>query len=364
MDPSRDHPDRVVLAALAVHPSSVAATRLRAVQYAEPLAERGISFRLWSFLREEDLAAWFGPSQWRRAWVLVKALLRVPAVLSVLRGADVVMVQREALPLGPPVVERFAARGRALVWDVDDAIWEPFVSPTAGRVPQWLRATGGKYRWLCAHADEVWAGSRVLAEWCSRHNSRVSVVPTVVDVPDAYPVDGPRRRTVGWVGSHSTGPFIEAALPALRRISPPPDAVIVGASPLIPSGVRAEVRPWSPAAEEQALAAMRVGLYPVDRAHPLADGKCGLKAILYMSRGIPPVVTPTPTNADVVRDGIDGLHADSAEEWAGQVQRLLDDDALWDRLSASAHERAREQYSVQVWAPQVAARVLELAGRR
>src|SRR4051812_47546575 len=118
MEPPWDHPGRVVLVALAVHPSSVAATRLRAAQYSAPLADSGISFRLWSFLREEDLGAWFGPSQWGRAWVLVKALLRVPIVLSVLRGADVVMVQREALPLGPPIVERWAARGRALVWDV------------------------------------------------------------------------------------------------------------------------------------------------------------------------------------------------------------------------------------------------------
>ncbi len=74
----------------------------------------------------------------------------------------------------------------------------------------------------------------------------------------------------------------------MSRISPPPEALIVGADPAIPSGIQSEARPWSPAAEEQALAAMRVGLYPVDRAHPLASGKCGLKAILYMLSTMPP----------------------------------------------------------------------------
>jgi glycosyltransferase involved in cell wall biosynthesis len=272
----------------------------------------------------------------------------------------VVLVQREALPLGPPVVELLVARRRPLVWDVDDALWEPYVSPTAGRVPRWLRASRGKYRSICQRADEVWAGSEVLAEWCRGYSNDVAVVPTVVDVPTERPVPN-GARTVCWIGSHSTCEFVEQVLPALTKVNPPARVIVVGAKPAIPSVLAAQVQAWSAEVEERTLAETRVGLYPIDRDHPLAEGKCGLKAILYMSRGIPPVVTPTTTNRHVVRDGVDGLHANTQDEWACAVQRLLDDGDLWERFSRSSHRRASEQFSLAAWAPRIASRLADLA---
>lgn len=344
---------------LAVHPPRVAATRLRATQYADGFAQRGIALRQWSFFQEEELATWFGRSQLRRAVLVLRALLRLPRVVAAVRGSDVVLIQREALPLGPPLIELAAGRGRKLVWDVDDAIWEPFSSPTAGRVPRWVRAPRAKYERLCRRADEVWAGSAVLAEWCRKRNPATHVVPSVVAVPAERPSRG-RSRAVGWIGSHSTGPFIEQLLPTIASLTDPPTVMIVGARPAIPEELDAEVLDWSLTAEATALERMRVGLYPIDRSHPLSDGKCGLKAILYMAHGVPPVVTPTPTNALIVRDGVDGLHADEPEQWRGAIQRVLDDEALWDRLSQSAYDRVRTDYSLAVWAPRLAARLRDL----
>lgn len=348
---------------LAVHPPKVAATRLRAAQYAPCFAGEGLDVRIWSFLREGDLRLWFGASQARRALVLLVAILRLPRLLTLLRGVSVVLVQREALPLGPPLLEFLAARGRLLVWDVDDAVWEDFSSPTAGHVPQWLRATGDKYSRLCRRADEVWAGSEILATWCRERNAHVVVVPTVVPVPAERP-PAARERTVGWVGSHSTGPFLQQVLPAVARVKPHPTLLVVGAEVPSVGGLAAESQPWSQSTEDAALARTRVGLYPVDRGHPLAEGKCGLKAILYMSHGIPTIVTPTSTNAAVVRDGVEGLHADGPEQWTASAQRLLDDDELWERMSIAAHRRAREDYSLEAWGPRLAARLTDLARRQ
>lgn len=341
------------VAVLAVHPRSVASTRLRVLQFAPYFEQAGIDLVLWSFFREADLPDWFGSSQWRRLRRLVQALLRAPGAVRVVRGSAVVVVQREALPLGPPVLELLAARGRRLVWDVDDAVWSHVHSPTAGRVPQWLRATGGKYEVLCRRADEVWAGSDVLAAWCRQRASSVRVVPTVVPVAAQRP-SASSERTVGWIGSHSTGLFLEAVLPAVASVVPPPQVLAVGADAGSPGLAGVQVTRWSQDAEDDALRTTRVGLYPIDRDHPLAEGKCGLKAVLYMAQGIPPVVTPTTTNAAVVRDGVEGLHAGTPQEWTTAVQRLLDDDALWEQLSRAAHERARSHFSVQVWGPRLA----------
>lgn len=343
---------------LAVHPASVAATRLRASQYGPAFAAVGIEVRTWTFLREGDLADWFAGGTAGRLRAVVRGLGRLGGAVRLLRQAGVVLVQREAMPLGPPVLEALAARWSTLVWDVDDAIWVDFTLPTARRVPRWLRATGDKFTRIAAMANEVWAGSEVLADWARQHSAAVHVVPTVVDVPDALPPAG-QHRTVGWIGSPSTAPFIETVLPALVTLDPPPRALVVGGQVEL-GALDGEVLRWTPEAEARALAAIRVGLYPIESAHPLAAGKCGLKAILFLAHGVPVVVTPTPTNAAIVRDGVDGLHATTPDTWAEQVRRLLDDTELWERLRTSGYERVREGYSLAVWGPRVAERALAL----
>ena len=285
--------------------------------------------------------------------MVLRALLRLPVLLWALRGADVVVVQREFLPFGPPIVEALARFRRRMIWDVDDAVWEPYVSPTAGNVPRWLRATFRKFERLCSTADEVWAGSDVLASWCSQHSDSVVVVPTVVDVPKELP-GHLLGRTVSWIGSHSTVGFLESVLPAVAEVSPPVTITVVGGEPRVPDGLQADVLPWSPEKERDALVQASVGLYPIDRKHPLAEGKCGLKAILFMSQGLPVVVTPTTTNSAVVRHEIDGLYADNPGDWTNAIERLLADADLWERLRRSAHERVLAAYSLDAWAPRVA----------
>lgn len=348
---------------LAVHPVTSAATRLRTTQFAGCFADAGIALTLWSFISDADIARWYGARHTGRLLVVLHGLLRVPRAVGAAARADLVIVQREAMPLGPPLLEWWAARCAPVVWDVDDAVWESFQSPTAGRIPRWLRATAGKYRTICRLATQVWAGSEVLAAWCRQHAQDVAVVPTVVDVPDVNPAD-PREPTACWIGSHSTGPFIERLLPALAHASPPPRVVVVGADVAPPDDVVLEQLPWSLELEADVLERSRVGLYPIDTTHPLAEGKCGLKAVLYMAHGIPPVVTPTTTNASVVRDGVDGFHAASDDEWQRAVSTLLVDDDLWQRMSASSHERARREFSVQAWAPRLAARLVALVDER
>lgn len=344
---------------VSVYPVDMAAVRLRAAQYEPWMAAEGLSLRMWSCVAPRQGRRWYAMSPLARVGVLLEALVRLVGLAVQVRKARVVVVQREALPYGPAWVEALIARWRPVVWDVDDAIWEEYPSLYLRRIPSALRKTGRKYERLAAMATEVWAGSEPLARWCRRHARTVRVVPTVVDVP-AQPARRQAERTVGWVGSPSTGPFLERILPALARVADPPRLVAVGAAPAVPHGLTATVVPWSPQAEQDALAAARVGVYPIDPAHPLADGKCGLKAILYMSRGIPPVVTPTETNAAIVRDDVEGLHAESDADWTAAVQRLLDDPALWERCSRAAHRRALADFSLQTWGPRVAGYLRDL----
>ena len=352
----RDGPP--VVAMVATHPTESAASRLRMAQYFPALRAGGMEPVFWSFLADGEEVPWLTGSLTRRLWLVLRGLARIPRLAAVLRAAAVVVVQREILPFGPPLVERFAARGRRFVWDVDDAVWEHHTS--VGWMPKAVRATAGKYERLCRRADEVWAGSEMLAAWCRSRNTNVQVVPTVIDVPDESPSDD-RARVVAWIGTPTTGPFVDEVLPILAGIEPPLEIEVVGHG-ATKSSEHVSSRPWSPVTEREVLRRARVGLYPIDRCHPLADGKCGLKAILYMASGVVPVVTPTPTNVAVVHDERHGLHADDADGWRVAVQRLLEDDELWARLRIEGHRWVRSEYSLDRWAPVVAARLATLAG--
>lgn len=338
---------------LTVYPSFWAGTRLRAEQYRPYFEERGIATTLWSFLRDGDMDRWYGGSHIDRLMITARGVLRSLRVPLLIRRADAILVLREILPFGPPVLERLAARRRPLIWDVDDAVWDSGRSHFLPWVPSRIRRSRGKFETICRMASEVWAATAVIEAWCLRHNRLVRVVPTVVEVPANRP-EREHRPVVGWIGAPSTGRFLETILPALEKVEPLPELLVLGAEAGGDHSSFVTAAEWSLDREADVLAKIAVGLYPIDLEHPLAEGKAALKAILYMSQGIPPVVTPTGTNASIVRDGVEGLHALTPEDWTRQVRRLLNDPDLWRRCSVASHARALADFSAQRWGPVVA----------
>ena len=349
------------LLVLSVYGEDQAGTRLRACQYEPHLRQAGIDVGYWSFLSATDSPRWFGHCSRRlRAVILLRSGLRLLWLPMLIRRADAVLVLREAVPLATTAVERLAARSSVLIWDVDDAIWTDYPRLFARWLPRRLRRTSRKYEVIAGLADEVWAGSDFVATWCTAHAARVLVIPTVVPVPALVPTRADRTRTLAWVGSASTSAFLEESLAAIEPVDLGVEVRCVGAKVAGTDRLPVRCEPWSQAAEDAALNESQVGLYPLSTDHPLAAGKAGLKAVLYMAHGLPSVVTPTDTTAMIVRDDVDGLHARTSEEWRDAVGRLLDDEALWERLSRSGHRRAATDFSLQAWAPRVVARVQDL----
>ena len=99
--------------------------------------------------------------------LLKSALLRLTDVVRA-SGADVILVQREAMIFGPPLIEWLTARvlRRPMVLDLDDATYVSYTSPTYGRLGQalkWFSKTDDLIRW----ASIVTCGNRAIAEYVS-----------------------------------------------------------------------------------------------------------------------------------------------------------------------------------------------------
>src|SRR5882757_1691217 len=168
---------------LASYPVEAAATRYRLQQFITPLAERGISLSVHPFIDAQLFARLYRRDALPLTTIgLIKSgLLRL---IDVARssGADVVMIQREAMIFGPPLVEWLITRAmrRPMVLDLDDATYVSYTSPTYGRLGQafkWFSKTDDLIRW----ASVVTCGNRAIAEYVSSKGTTARIVPTVVD---------------------------------------------------------------------------------------------------------------------------------------------------------------------------------------
>ena len=82
---------------------------------------------------------------------------------------------------------------------------------------------------------------------------------------------------------------------------------------------------------------------------PWTRGKCGFKAIVYMSLAIPPVVSPVGVNSEIVQHGVNGFLANSEAEWLKYIRILINDKALREELGKKGRERIVQKYSVNAW---------------
>ncbi len=272
------------------------------------------------------------------------------------REYDLVYVFRETALFGPAIAERILRlAGVPYVFDFDDAVWVRYVSPS-NRYFSYLRFPG-KTRALARGARRVMAGNPYLRDWALRYNRNVDIVPTTIETATYRPLPPRQNRVpvIGWTGSFSTEQYLAVVRPALERLRARHEfkLVVVGGGSFQAQGVEVEHRPWRSATEVADLSDFDIGLMPLPDAE-WERGKCALKALQYMALGVPPVVSPVGVNAEVVRDGVDGLLARDDRGWEAALEKLLLDRELRERLGQSARRRVEEAYSGAVHGPRVA----------
>ena len=356
---------------LASYPVEAAATRYRLQQFVGPLRERGIELEVRPFLDSRLFANFYRREHLpRTAAGLVRASLRRLGDLLAARRADVLLVQREAMMFGPPVVEWLAMRaGRCpLVLDLDDATYVSYTSPTYGRLGsalKWFGKTDDLIRW----AAVVTCGNRFIAEYVEGRGRRAAVIPTVVDTDLFRPGGGGARRgapVLGWVGTHSSFQYLESILPVLGELAREHrfrlKVVGSGRERVEVPGVEVETLRWELGREVEDFRSLDVGLYPLVPSE-WAAGKSGFKAIQYMAVGVPFVVTPVGATAETGVAGRTHLEATTPGEWRAALGRLLADEGLRREMGAAGRAHAVAHFGVPAQADKLARALREAAGR-
>ena len=356
---------------LASYPVEAAATRYRLQQFVDPLAARGIELTIKPFLDSDSFKRLYrNRSHMRTAIDLMWAMARRVGSCARLGQADVILVQREAMILGPPIVEWLATRilKRPMVLDLDDATYVPYTSPTYGglaKALKFFRKTDDLIRW----SRVVICGNQTVAEYVSSKGARTEIIPTVVDTEKFKPTSSSNRSlpVIGWVGTHSTFPFMQSILPALSELAKthPFKLKIVGSgsAAVVVPGIEVENREWNLAREVEDFQSLDIGLYPVSADNNWATGKSGFKAIQYMSAGVPYVATPIGAAAQIVQENLTHFFATTQEDWIDKLKTLLADPERRRKMGEAGRRHAVECYHLESQAEKLAKVLREAAER-
>ena len=330
--------------------------RFRFEQYLDVLQQSGITLQTQSFW---SIATWrilykrgflvrkvagFVGGIFRRTWSLVKAL-----------RADFVFIHRECLPVGPPVFEWIIAKilRKRIIYDFDDAIWLPNTSEEnkLAALIKWH----SKVAYICRWSYKISCGNQYLADYARQFNANVVVNPTTIDTkalhnPDLYPQPTHTRKVIiGWTGTHSTLKYIDPVVPVLKTLENKyPDTfefrVIANRKPDLPLNNLTFV-PWTKENEIPDLLRFDIGIMPLTD-DIWAKGKCGFKALQYMALGVPAIVSPVGVNTEIVDTKVDGIVADSENEWLDAMTLLIENENERRRMGNNGRKKIEQHYSV------------------
>lgn len=347
--------------ALSPIPEEGAGCRFRVSQYIPYLRSAGFDVTVSPFYSRDYFAIVYRPGKyWRKAAGFLALTWRRIRELFSIRQYDLVLLYREAIPIGPPVIERLIkGLGIPIIYDFDDAIFLPAVSD-ANKAFSFLKSPKRASQ-ILKISDQVSVGNEFLASYARQFNPHVTVIPTAVDTNrfaprrDAPPAEG-RTLVVGWIGSPTTFQYLESLKDVLAAVAArhPFTLKVSGAGrPVEFAGVDVEVVPWSMADEVTLFNTCDIGVYPLTD-DDWSRGKCGFKAIQCMACGVPVVAAAVGVNREIITHGVDSMLAATRQEWIDHLSRLLTDHDLRHRMAIAGRKTIQMRYSLDVTAPQLA----------
>jgi glycosyltransferase involved in cell wall biosynthesis len=326
--------------------------RYRLEHYLSLLPAQGIKYDYKPFLSK---AAWkiiFQPgNNFRKINGILAGFCKRFFQLFLIGRYDFVYIHREATPAGPPFFEWVASRifRKKIIYDFDDAIWIPFTSnynKGASRLKSF-----GKVAKICRWSFKVSVGNEYLAAFARQYNSNVIEIPTVVNtetVHNKLQDQQTNSPAIGWTGTFSTLKYLDMVLPVLQELQETHSfsfVVIADKDPALHLRNYRFIK-WNKDTESEDLLNFHIGLMPL-HDDDISKGKCGFKAIQYMSLGIPAVVSPVGVNTKIVNDSINGFVCASPGEWKKKMNDLLTNTDLRISLGKAAREKIQKKYSVK-----------------
>ena len=266
---------------------------------------------------------------------------------------DAVLLQKSLLPQDK--ARRLRRLARRLVYDIDDAIWQPH-----GRkhffftnLRQHLRL-----KTIVARADLCTAANDVLAGHLRSWTQQVAVVPMALDAQQWRLREHENDRIrIGWSGNPVNLQYIEAIEPALVEVQsrfPEAEFAIFSGQPAKFRDLKFTHLPFAAGREPEIIRTFDIGLLQLPD-NPFAAGKSPVKGLQYMASGASVLLSPVGAAAEMFIENRSALFAINHQGWVDALTRLIRNAELRRALAENARKEFLQKFSLSANLPRVAA---------
>lgn len=331
---------------------SAPSQRLKYEQYFSRFEENGfevetsafVSKELWSILYQEGKFI-------TKAWYLFLGYFRRINDLIRIRQYDIVYVHLWVTPIGTPIFERIVRMlAKRLIYDIDDMVFLGH-SSSANKFFKFLKGRN-KMIELMKSSDHVITCTPILDKVVRKHNLNTTDISSSINT-NVYKFKSksinPAKIVLGWSGSHSTSKYLHLLDNVIIRLSKEfnIELKVIGDDSFKIPAVNVNAISWMEQDEVVELHKIDIGLYPLPDEEWVM-GKSGLKALQYMSLGIPTVATALGANFRVVENNVSGILVDPLDEegWYQSIKKIIEDRDLYNQFSVEGRKRVESYYSL------------------
>jgi glycosyltransferase involved in cell wall biosynthesis len=326
--------------------------RFRFEQYLTYFENSGYTIHFHSFINEKTWQILYKEKHYfQKAFGLFTGFLRRWFLLFRLIPAKHLFIHREMAHIGPPIFEFILAKvlRKKYIYDFDDAIWLPNFSESNAKFQRlkYYKKVHACMKW----AHKVTVGNAYLYHYALQYNSNVEIIPTTIDMEKYHvgQIDYKNNDlTIGWTGSHTTIHYLEELIPALKKLQAEfafTFLVIANEPPLFAIPNMKFVK-WAKESEIEDLLKIDIGVMPL-KDDQWAKGKCGFKALQYMSLGIPTIASAVGVNSEIIQHQANGLLVPPNGDWFPALHQLMHESSIRASLGRAGKRRILSAYSVQ-----------------
>ena len=327
--------------------------RLKYEQYFDYLTAQGYEFEIRPFVSTKfskivhKKGFYFG-----KIWFLILAYFGRIRDLWNIRKYDIVYIHLWVTPIGPPLFEfLFCAFAKKVIYDIDDLIFLKGTKSAANSIVNFIKGRR-KPVYLMKKANHVITCTPYLDAFVKKYNQKTTDISSTVNTDDYVPKNNydfaGGQMIIGWSGSHSTSKYVyllKDVFWELKNSGINYKLLVMGDDSFHLPGIPFEAIPWSKEKEIEVIRSFDIGLYPLPDIQWIL-GKSSLKAIQYMSVGVPTIASALGTTSRVIDHGVNGFLVKNNREWVETIINLYNDKQLRSSIGRKAVEKIENYYSV------------------
>ena len=287
--------------------------------------------------------------------IVAEKFIRGLKIIYIANKFDIVYLQRTTFMFG--LEKLLKIRNKNIIFDIDDSIYMPDneengilgalkKSMKRKEVSSVLKIT------KCVIVENRHIKNFV-RQYCNNIYLITGPIDSVKNYTKEYRQDA-KEIAIGWIGSPSTTPYLNMLNNVFVELSKKYKikVMLIGAAHYEIEGLKIENIPWQEETEVFQLHKFDIGIMPMPDDE-WTRGKVGCKMLQYMANAIPAVVSYTPTNAEIIEDGVNGFLARSESQWVEKMSLLIESFDLRQMVGKKGRQAVEEKFSLQVNFPKL-----------